>query len=107
MSSQRGLNHEELSAIAEFRGSALFTEREKIALEYAEEMCKTPVSVPDQLFGRLRRVFTEDEILELTATIALENFLARRTDRFRSFTTQNSKMIVERKRLRSCGDQFK
>lgn len=77
MSSQRGLNHEELSAIAEFRGSALFAEREKIALEYAEEMCKTPVSVPDQLFGSLRRVFTEDEILELTATIALENFRAR------------------------------
>lgn len=77
MSSQRGLNQEELSAIAEFRGSALFTEREKIALEYAEEMCNTPVSVPDQLFGRLRRVFTEDEILELTATIALENFRAR------------------------------
>ena len=46
-------------------------------LEYAEEMCQTPVSISDELFARLAEQFTEEQIIELTTAIAIENFRAR------------------------------
>lgn len=64
-------------ALADFRSSPLFTDRERVALEYAEEMCEQPVAVPDQLFARLRQHYNEDQILALTASIAYENYRAR------------------------------
>jgi len=40
-------------------------------------MTRTPVEVPDALFAKLRGRFTEAELVELTATIAWENYRAR------------------------------
>jgi alkylhydroperoxidase family enzyme len=37
----------------------------------------TPVEVSDALFSRLREHFNEDQVVELTASIAYENFRAR------------------------------
>ena len=46
-------------------------------IEYAEEMTKTPVEVPDALFAALREHFDEAQLVELTAAIAWENYRAR------------------------------
>ena len=46
-------------------------------LEYVDAMTQTPVEVPDALFARLRERFTEQQLVELTATIAWENYRAR------------------------------
>ena len=51
----------------------LLTTREQLALEYTDGVSATPVDVPDELFERLRAVFSEREIVELTAHIAQEN----------------------------------
>ena len=40
-------------------------------------MCRTPVDVPDELFGRLRDHFDETQIVELTHAIAIENMRGR------------------------------
>jgi alkylhydroperoxidase family enzyme len=40
-------------------------------------MTHTPVEVPDALFQGLRENFTEAQLVELTATIAWENYRAR------------------------------
>ncbi len=40
-------------------------------------MCDTPVAVPDDLYERLRAALTPQQLVELTATIAWENFRAR------------------------------
>jgi len=40
-------------------------------------MTRTPVEVSDALFARLREKFTEAQLVELTATIAWENYRAR------------------------------
>lgn len=40
-------------------------------------MTHTPVEVPDELFQSLRAQFTEAQLVELTATIAWENYRAR------------------------------
>ncbi len=77
VSRQKGITDEHLLALAQFRGSTLFTEAEKAALAYAEEMCRQPVEVPDELFARLRQHFSDKQILELSASIAYENYRAR------------------------------
>jgi alkylhydroperoxidase family enzyme len=46
---------------------------ERLALEAAEGMTITGRDVSDELFAVLREEFTEDELVELAATIALEN----------------------------------
>ena len=53
------------------------TERQRIALEYAERVSVTPVDVPDAFFPQLRGLFSEREIVELTAHIAHENYNAK------------------------------
>jgi alkylhydroperoxidase family enzyme len=50
---------------------------EKLVLEYADAMTQTPVEVPDALFAKLREKFSEVQMVELTATLAWENYRAR------------------------------
>lgn len=40
-------------------------------------MTHIPVEVPDSMFARLREKFSEEQLVELTATIAWENYRAR------------------------------
>jgi len=50
---------------------------ERLVLEYADRMTRTPVEVPDALFARLRERFSEAQLVELTSAIAWENYRAR------------------------------
>lgn len=68
---------EQLARVATFRTSEAFTERERAALVFAEEMTRTPVDVPAPVFEQLQRFFGDREIVELTVMIAYENFRAR------------------------------
>ena len=71
------MRDEEIDALPQFEASALFNERERAALAYAEGMSRTPVRVPDELFEELKRLFDEGQIVELTASIALQNYRSR------------------------------
>jgi len=66
-----------MAALPEYRSNALFTETEKLVLEYADAMTQTPVEVPDAPFAKLRETFTDAQLVELTATLAWENYRAR------------------------------
>ena len=66
-----------LAEVATWRDSRLFSEAERIALEYAERMTITGQKVDDALFGRLRRHYSEAQIVELSAAVALENFRSK------------------------------
>jgi len=46
-------------------------------LEYADAMTQTPVQVPETLFAKLGEKFSEAQLVELTATLAWENYRAR------------------------------
>ena len=46
-------------------------------MEYADAMTQTPVGVADELFQKLRKNFTDAQLVELTATLAWENYRAR------------------------------
>ncbi|HEX9959503.1 MAG TPA: carboxymuconolactone decarboxylase family protein [Pyrinomonadaceae bacterium] len=68
---------EELREVPNWEHSKILGERERAAIEYAEEMSKTPVRVSDELFERLKKHFSDEQIVELTASIAYENYRAR------------------------------
>ena len=68
---------EELREVANWQHSKILGERERAAIEYAEEMSKTPVRVSDELFERLKKHFSDEQIVELSASIAYENYRAR------------------------------
>jgi len=57
--------------------SDLFDESEKTALEYAEAITFTDRKVTEELFARVRARFSEAQIVELTAAVALENFRSK------------------------------
>ena len=72
-----GASEEKIAQVAQAATSALFSERERAALEYAEAMTVTGRRVDDALFARVRKHFSEAQIVELTAAVALENFRSK------------------------------
>ncbi len=72
-----GASEEKVRQVANARESALYSDRERVALEYAEAMTITGQKVTDDLFARARTHFSEPEVVELTAAVALENFRSK------------------------------
>ncbi len=72
-----GASEEKIAQVTQAATSALFSERERAALEYAEAMTVTGRKVDDALFARVRAHFSEAQIVELTAAVALENFRSK------------------------------
>jgi alkylhydroperoxidase family enzyme len=62
---------------AKWRESSLFSEEERLALDYAERITITGGRVDDELFARLKAKFSEAQIVELTAAVAVENFRSK------------------------------
>lgn len=73
--SQGGL--EKVAEVLNWRDSKLFSPAERVALEYAERITFTDRQVDDALFAELKKHFTEAQIVELTAAIAMENFRSK------------------------------
>jgi alkylhydroperoxidase family enzyme len=71
-----GLSDEEISAIREGRFEA-FAPNEAALLRMADAMADTPSNVSEELYAQLRWYFSEEQLIELAATAALENFRAR------------------------------
>lgn len=68
---------EKAAQIASWRGNPRFSEAEQVALDYAERVTITDQKPDDALFARLKRHYSEAQIVELTAAIALENFRSK------------------------------
>ena len=71
-----GCGDEEIAAI---RGGSLegFGPPEAALLRMADAMADTPSNVSDELYAELRRHFSEEQLIELAASAAQENFRAR------------------------------
>ena len=68
-----GLSDDELRALPGYRQSELFTEREKVALDYTVAVMRTPVEVTDELFARVHSYFDDRQLVEITALLTLVN----------------------------------
>lgn len=76
-SSKAGASKEKIEAVARFRESELFTNEERAAMALAEAMTGTPAAISDEVFAEAHRYFDEKQLVELAATVAMENERAR------------------------------
>ena len=75
-SSKAGLTDEKLLAL---KGDELtvFNPKEILVIELADAMVTLPANVSDDLYARLRDEFSEEQLMELAAQIAFDNYRAR------------------------------
>jgi alkylhydroperoxidase family enzyme len=71
--SELGVTDAKINALSEYAVSQLYSEAERVALEYADCMTITGREVSDELFARLRQFYNDDALVELTEIIAWEN----------------------------------
>lgn len=74
---EAGITEAQLLAMPRYRESTEFDETEKLVLDYATAISRSPAEVSDELFAALREHFDERQLVELTNVIALENMRAR------------------------------
>ncbi len=76
MGRKAGLTEEKLLAVLgdDF---AVFNDTERLVIELADAMVGAPSNISDDLYSRLRAQFSEEQLMELSAQIAFENFRAR------------------------------
>ena len=74
---KRGVSSEKVDALPVWRESALYDQREKTVLDYAEAMTKSDRGVDDAMVQNLRSHFSDDAIVELTGLIAFQNMSSK------------------------------
>jgi len=78
-----GVTEEQLRDLSRYRESGNFTPREKLVLDLAVAMTKTPPDVNDDLFADLQKHFTSPQLVELVTEIGLANLRGRFNTTFR------------------------
>lgn len=64
---------DKLAQLENYKTDALFSEKERVALRYAEAITRSDRQVDEGLFEELKRHFSDDEIVELTGLISFQN----------------------------------
>lgn len=75
-----GIQDRKLEAVWEFRTSPLFDDKERVALEFAIAAAAQPNDVTDELFEKLKRHWTEGQIVEMAGVVAMFGFMNRWND---------------------------
>jgi 4-carboxymuconolactone decarboxylase len=73
----RGITDKELLALSDYKNASCFSDVDKLILEYATAISRTPVEVSDELFDGLRDQFDTAQLVGLTHFIAVGNLHAR------------------------------
>lgn len=71
------MTEEQLRELPRYHESPAFDADERLVLDLAVVMARTPVELPRELEKRLRRRFDEPQIVELAAALAWEGYRAR------------------------------
>jgi alkylhydroperoxidase family enzyme len=75
-----GVSDEKIAAILDYRTSPLFTDAERVAIEFAVAAASQPNAVTEAHFVRMRRHWNEGQIVEIAGVVALNGFLNRWND---------------------------
>ena len=76
MGRKAGLSDDKLRAVLSDDRTA-FNDTERLVIELADAMTDTPANISDDLYARLRKQFAEEQLMQLGAQIAFENYRAR------------------------------
>jgi uncharacterized peroxidase-related enzyme len=75
-----GVEERRLAAVWEYRTSPLFTEAERVALDFALAAASVPNDVTEEMFAAMRKHWSENQIVEIAAVVAYFGFLNRWND---------------------------
>jgi len=75
-----GIAENKFDAVWDYRTSPLFSEAERVAIEFTVAASSQPNEVTDELFERLKQHWTDGQIVEIVGVIALFGFLNRWND---------------------------
>jgi len=75
-----GVEDRKLAAIWDYQASPLFSAAERAALDLAVAGASVPNAATDEMFARLREHWSENQIVEIVAVIAMFGFLNRWND---------------------------
>ncbi|MEM6627447.1 MAG: carboxymuconolactone decarboxylase family protein [Pseudomonadota bacterium] len=75
--SRAGVDDSKIADLWSYETSPLFSDAERAAIDYAICASQTPSAVTDEGFEALRVHYDDDEIIEITAVIAMFGFLNR------------------------------
>lgn len=75
-----GVEERKLAAVWEYRTSPLFSEAERVALDFALAAASVPNDVTDTMLAEMRKHWSENQIVEITAVVAYFGFLNRWND---------------------------
>lgn len=74
---------EKLEDLPNYRTSSHYSPRERAAMELADHMTRSDLDVSETLFQKAQAEFSTQELVELVAVIALENFRSKFNNAFR------------------------
>ncbi len=77
-----GASEDKVRQVESAETSPLYAEPERAAIAFAEAMTITGRKVTDEIFARARRHFSEAQMVELAAAVALENFRSKFNNAF-------------------------
>ena len=75
-----GISDAKLAAVWDYRASPLYSEAERVALDFSLAAAAQPNDVTDGMFAGLRKHWTDNQIVEIVGVIALFGFLNRWND---------------------------
>lgn len=75
-----GIEDEKLAAVWEYKTSPLFSDAERVAIDFAIAAASQPNDVTDELFERMKQHWSEGEIVEIASLIAYFGFMNRFND---------------------------
>lgn len=74
---QRAGAQAKLDALDNWHAADCYSEEERLVLEYSDAVTRSDIHVDEDLMARLKQVFTDDEIVELTGLIAFQNLSSK------------------------------
>ena len=74
---REGWDEEQMNAAAVGYDSPAFSDDERLLLRYADDLSRTPMDIDISVVRQLRQHFSEDQLLEIAASICQENFKSR------------------------------
>ncbi len=77
---RHGIDEEKMAAIYEYQTSPLFSDAERVALDFALAAGSVPNGVTDELYAQLREHWSEEDIVEMLGVVCMFGVFNRWND---------------------------
>ncbi|NNE06366.1 MAG: carboxymuconolactone decarboxylase family protein [Xanthomonadales bacterium] len=91
-----GISQQKLDAVWEYRSSDLYSEAERVALDFALAAGAVPNAVDASLMARMKMYWSEDQIVQILGAVCLYGFLNRWNDSMATDLEDSPRAMGER-----------